>query len=58
MNWENCVVKLEVTTKIIDFNHPLNVYTNETVSYIWIHLDTFGHICIHFYAFGYIWINF
>ena len=32
MNWENCVVKLEVTTKIIDFNHPLNGYTNETVT--------------------------
>lgn len=32
MVWENCVVKLDVKTKIIDFNHPLNIYALDNVT--------------------------
>lgn len=30
MNWENSVVKLNVKARIIDYNHPLNIYNTES----------------------------
>jgi S1-C subfamily serine protease len=32
MNWENYVVKINVKSKVIDFNHPLNIYETENSS--------------------------
>lgn len=32
MEWEKCVVKLDVKTKLIDFNHPLNIYAIDNVT--------------------------
>lgn len=32
MNWENYVVKLNVKSKVIDFNHPLNIYETRNTS--------------------------
>ena len=32
MNWENCVVKINIKAKDIDFNHPLNVFSTSNSS--------------------------
>jgi S1-C subfamily serine protease len=32
MDWDNYVVKLNVKSKVIDFNHPLNVYETQNTS--------------------------
>ena len=32
MDWENYVVKLNVKSKVVDFNHPLNIYETQNTS--------------------------
>jgi S1-C subfamily serine protease len=32
MDWENYIVKLNVKSKVIDFNHPLNIYETQNTS--------------------------
>ena len=32
MEWENCIVKLSIKSKEIDFNHPLNTFNTESYS--------------------------